>query len=77
MKLIRQLKGNLTMLILRILQRDGKLYGLEILKAIESTSTGKLKLSVGSFYTVLGKLETTRAITGSPEASPKGGPPVT
>lgn len=76
MNLTSQIKGNVDMLILRVVQENGPLYGLEILREIESTTKGEIKMNIGGLYTALHRLVFSEALEADPQPSPRGGAPV-
>ncbi len=51
------LKGVIKPLILRVLQRQDKMYGYEITQEVERLTKGKIKLSYGGLYPILHSLE--------------------
>ena len=50
-------KGSLQTIILTLLERQGKMYGYQIIKEVEQITKGSLKLSEGALYPTLHKLE--------------------
>lgn len=48
-------------------------YGLEICQAFEETSGGKRRMSVGTLYPVLARLEAKGLVTSRMEENPNGG----
>ena len=50
-------KGTIRTIVLQLLAKHGKMYGYEIMQTIEKKSDGKIKLTFGSLYPILHKLE--------------------
>lgn len=50
-------KGTIRTIALQLLAKQGKMYGYEIMQTIEKKSDGKIKLTFGSLYPILHKLE--------------------
>ena len=51
------LYGNLDLLVLRAIDRDGPIHGLGVMNAIETTSEGTIGFDVGALYRCLHRLE--------------------
>jgi DNA-binding PadR family transcriptional regulator len=51
------IKGSLTVIILQLLQNNGRMYGYEIAKAVMDGSKGKTKITEAALYQALHKLE--------------------
>lgn len=50
-------KGTIRTIVLRLLAVNKKMYGYELMLAIEQKSQGNIKLTFGSLYPILHKLE--------------------
>ena len=50
-------KGSLQTIIMTLLNKQGKMYGYQIIKEVESLTNNKLKLTEGALYPTLHKLE--------------------
>ena len=50
-------KGSLQTIIMTLLNTQGKMYGYQIIKEVESLTNNKLKLTEGALYPTLHKLE--------------------
>ncbi|MEM6771233.1 MAG: PadR family transcriptional regulator [Bacteroidota bacterium] len=50
------IKGTLRIVILRLLDQEGRLYGYQMTKLVASRSEGSYQLSEGSLYPLLHKL---------------------
>jgi PadR family transcriptional regulator, regulatory protein PadR len=66
-----KLRGHLESMILSTLQR-GEAHGLEILRRIERTGSGLLRLKEGSLYPALYRLEATGRVKAAWEELPHG-----
>ena len=66
-----KLRGHLETLILAILER-GEAHGLEILRRLEASGSGVLKLKEGSLYPALYRLESAGEIVGAWETQQAG-----
>ncbi len=51
------IKGTLRIVILRLLDKEGRMYGYQMSKAAQELSGGKYRMSEGSLYPLLHKLE--------------------
>jgi PadR family transcriptional regulator PadR len=51
------LYGNLDLLVLRAVERDGPVHGLGVMDAIESSSQGNIDVDDGALYRCLHRLE--------------------
>jgi len=60
-------KGTIRTIVLRLLAENKRLYGYEIMQMIESKSEGKIKLTLGSLYPILHKLEKDSLINSESE----------
>ncbi len=70
-----QLKGNLELILLSILEPT-EMYGLEITKEAQERTNGMFTFSIGSLYPALHRLENAGFIQGRFQAAPRGGSPV-
>ncbi len=50
-------KGSLSTIILKLLDKEGKMYGYEITQKVKQLTHGKLKITEGALYPALHKLE--------------------
>ncbi|GGW38392.1 PadR family transcriptional regulator [Arenibacter certesii] len=50
-------KGSLNIIILKLLEEQGKMYGYEITQKVKEITKGELKITEGSLYPALHKLE--------------------
>lgn len=50
------IKGSLTVIILRLLQNNGKLYGYEIMNMVQQSSNGRINITDAALYKALHKL---------------------
>lgn len=58
MNLSRDLvKGNLSMIILKLLQSEGEMYGYQLSSRIKELSNGMINIQFGSLYPALHKLK--------------------
>lgn len=60
-------KGTIRTIVLQLLAEQGKMYGYEIMQTIEKKSDGKIKLTFGSLYPILHKLESEGLINSESE----------
>lgn len=51
------IKGSLSVVILQLLQNNGRMYGYEIVRAVEEGSKGKTRITEAALYPSLHKLE--------------------
>ena len=51
------IKGSLSVVILQLLQNNGRMYGYEITKAVHDGSKGKTHITEAALYPTLHKLE--------------------
>lgn len=51
------IKGSLAVVILQLLQNNGRMYGYEITKAVQDGSKGKTQITEAALYPALHKLE--------------------
>lgn len=51
------IKGSLTVIILRLLQNNGKLYGYEIVNMVQQCSKGRINVTDAALYKALHKLD--------------------
>ena len=51
------IKGSLSIVILQLLQNNGRMYGYEITKAVRDGSKGKTQITEAALYPALHKLE--------------------
>lgn len=56
------LKGTLSTIILRLLERQGRLYGYELTQQVKALTDGKILLKEGSLYPALHRLEADQLI---------------
>jgi DNA-binding PadR family transcriptional regulator len=66
-----KLRGHLESMILSTLQR-GEAHGLEIMRRLEETGSGLLRLKEGSLYPALYRLEATGQVKAAWEEQPHG-----
>ena len=50
-------KGNLSTIVLKLLQEEGRMYGYEITQKVKSATRGHFKITEGALYPTLHKLE--------------------
>lgn len=50
-------KGNLSTIVLKLLEDEGRMYGYEITQKVKTVTAGKLKITEGALYPILHKLE--------------------
>ncbi|MTB50554.1 PadR family transcriptional regulator [Lewinella sp. W8] len=50
------IKGTLRTVVLRLLDREGRMYGYQMSKLVEDMSAGQYKLTEGALYPLLHKL---------------------
>lgn len=50
------IKGNLSMIVLKLLEAEGEMYGYQLSQRIKEVSKGKLDIKFGSLYPALHKL---------------------
>jgi PadR family transcriptional regulator PadR len=50
------IKGTLRTVVLRLLDREGRMYGYQMSKLVEDLSAGQYKLTEGALYPLLHKL---------------------
>ncbi len=51
------IKGSLKTIVLKLLEENGRMYGYEITRKVETLTEGKIRLTYGALYPVLHKLE--------------------
>jgi DNA-binding PadR family transcriptional regulator len=51
------IKGTIRTIVLRLLSEHKRMYGYEIMQKIDQQTNGKIKLTLGSLYPILHKLE--------------------
>jgi PadR family transcriptional regulator PadR len=51
------IKGSLSIIILQLLQNNGRMYGYEITKAVTDASKGNTKITEAALYPALHRLE--------------------
>ncbi len=56
-------KGNLTAIVLQLLERNGRMYGYQITQKVKEETRGALQLKEGALYPVLHKLESSGFLT--------------
>lgn len=57
MKSSQLYKGSLGVIILKLLEDNGRMYGYEITQKVKTLSEGKLNITEGALYPALHKLE--------------------
>jgi PadR family transcriptional regulator, regulatory protein PadR len=57
MKSSQLYKGSLSIIILKLLEDNGRMYGYEITQRVKALSGGKLNITEGALYPALHKLE--------------------
>lgn len=57
MSSIKLYKGSLQTIIMTLLNKQGKMYGYQIIKEVEKLTKDQLKLTEGALYPTLHKLE--------------------
>lgn len=50
-------KGNLSTIILKLLNEEGRMYGYEITQKVKAATNGKFQITEGALYPTLHKLE--------------------
>jgi len=50
-------RGNLTAIVLQLLEADGRMYGYEITQKVKEKTNGSLEIKEGALYPILHKLE--------------------
>jgi len=60
-------KGTIRTIVLQLLSEQSKMYGYEIMQTIEKKSGGRIKLTFGSLYPILHKLEAEKLIYSESE----------
>jgi DNA-binding PadR family transcriptional regulator len=50
-------RGNLTAIVLQLLETDGRMYGYEITQKVKEKTNGSLEIKEGALYPILHKLE--------------------
>lgn len=61
------IKGSLKTIVLRLLEENGRMYGYEITRKVETLTDGKIILTYGALYPVLYKLESEGALVTESE----------
>lgn len=61
------LKGSLQTIILKLLQENDKMYGYEITQKVKDITNGEIKLTEGSMYPALHKMEADGFLSTSTE----------
>ena len=61
------LKGTLKTIVLKLLEKNGRMYGYEITKEVERLTAGEIMLTWGGLYPVLHKLEVEKLISSEEE----------
>ena len=69
------LRGNLDLILLSVLEREGG-YGQDISKRVGALTGGEIRLNAGSLYPALHRLERAGFLTASSVTPARGGPPV-
>ncbi len=72
-----RMKGNLEVILLTVIADEGPLYGLEIVREVQSRTQGALVLAAGSLYPPLHRLEKRGWIRSETRRSPHGSGTVT
>lgn len=70
------MKGNLPALLLTVIADEGPLYGLEIVREVETRTHGELVLTAGGLYPALRRLENKGWVRVETRRPPQGGGPV-
>jgi len=60
------IKGNLTLIVLRLLYNHTRLYGYEIVKAVQKASNGRIVITEAALYPTLHQLEEHGLVTVKP-----------
>ena len=61
------LKGSLQIIILKLLQKNGRMYGYEITQVVKEITNGEILLTEGALYPALHKLEKEGLLAASVE----------
>ncbi|WP_194852565.1 PadR family transcriptional regulator [Nonlabens antarcticus] len=56
-------RGNLTAIVLQLLETDGRMYGYEITQKVKDKTNGSLQIKEGALYPILHKLEAENFLT--------------
>ena len=56
-------RGNLTAIVLQLLESDGRMYGYEITQKVKEKTNGTLEIKEGALYPILHKLEAEKFLT--------------
>ncbi|MDA3818069.1 MAG: PadR family transcriptional regulator [Prolixibacteraceae bacterium] len=56
-------KGNLTTIVLKLLEEKGRMYGYQITQEVKAISVGELVITEGALYPMLHKLEAQGLLT--------------
>ncbi|ACO46505.1 PadR family transcriptional regulator [Deinococcus deserti] len=72
---VNLLKGNLDLILLSVLEREGG-YGQDIAKRVDALTQGEIRLNAGSLYPALHRLERAGYLQAAETLPARGGPPV-
>lgn len=61
------LKGSLSTIVLKLVAKEGRMYGYEITQRVRQLTDGQIKLTEGALYPTLHKLEAEGALTTKTE----------
>jgi DNA-binding PadR family transcriptional regulator len=56
-------RGNLTAIVLQLLETEGRMYGYEITQKVKEKTSGALVIKEGALYPILHKLEAQNFLT--------------
>ncbi|SCY05937.1 DNA-binding transcriptional regulator, PadR family [Nonlabens sp. Hel1_33_55] len=56
-------RGNLTAIVLQLLDTEGRMYGYEITQKVKEKTNGSLEIKEGALYPILHKLEAQNFLT--------------
>ncbi|WP_041496765.1 PadR family transcriptional regulator [Nonlabens marinus] len=56
-------RGNLTAIVLQLLEAEGRMYGYEITQKVKEKTNGSLSIKEGALYPILHKLEAENFLT--------------
>ncbi|GGK16432.1 PadR family transcriptional regulator [Deinococcus malanensis] len=72
---VNLLKGNLDLILLSVLEREGG-YGQDIAKRVDALTQGEIRLNAGSLYPALHRLERAGFLQAVETLPGRGGPSV-
>ena len=61
------LKGSLSTIVLKLVAKEGRMYGYEITQRVRQLTDGQIKLTEGALYPTLHKLEAEGSLTTKTE----------